>query len=76
MPSLRAMLAKDPLPMKPFNAIKFVRFDSSRTAPYNEGKSKEGVGCCCRSQGRFSGVGWSLPPLQELDAAPAALARL
>lgn len=44
MPSLPALLAAHPLSKKPYNAIKFARFDGQGTALYRVGKDKKELG--------------------------------
>ena len=44
MSSLHALLAAHPLPKKPYNAIKFVRFGAHNVALYTVGKDKKELG--------------------------------
>lgn len=44
MRTLQALLAAHPLPKKPYNAIKFARFDGQGTPLYTVGKDKKELG--------------------------------
>jgi len=44
MNALHALLARHPLPKKPYNAIRFARFDGNGTPLYTVGKDKKEVG--------------------------------
>lgn len=44
MPSLHALLAAHPLPKKPYDEIRFARFNGQSTALYTVGKSKKELG--------------------------------
>ena len=53
MPSLHVILAAHPLPKKPYNAIKFVRFDGQGTALYRVGKEKKELGAAAALKAAF-----------------------
>ena len=57
MPSLHAMLAGHPLPKKPYNAIKFVRFDHNGTPLYVVGKDKKTLGAAAALKAAFESYG-------------------
>ena len=44
MPSLHVLLAAHPLPKKPYNAIRFARYNGHGTALYTVGKNKKELG--------------------------------
>jgi len=53
MPPLHALLAAHPLPKKPYNAIKFARFDGRGTPLYTVGKDKKEHGAASALKAAF-----------------------
>ena len=53
MPSLHTLLAAHPLTKKPYNAIKFVRFDGQGTALYRIGKETKELGAAAALKAAF-----------------------
>ena len=53
MPKLHALLAAHPLPKKPYNAIKFARFDGQGTPLYTVGKDKKQLGAAAALKTAF-----------------------
>ena len=57
MPSLNALIAAHPLSKKPYNAIKFARFDGQGTALYTVGKNKKELGAAAALKAAFEQLG-------------------
>ena len=53
MASLQALLAAHPLAKKPYNAIKFARFDGNGAALYTVGKNRQELGAAAALKAAF-----------------------